>query len=236
MRTSYGLTETFPITTGILQGDVLAPYLFVMVLDRILSKAIDSKSHGILLSPKGTKSRGLRETRLTNLNYADDLLFFSDNKADLQSMIEDTAEQALSANLRIAVGPAKTAWMQLGRQRGPDEMIADPLGAVLKVLSYRYLGNLFHETEPLACIRDRLRLTWSGFSKFRGIWVSDFPDCSGDKELRMVTGKPDPSQTDLEVPRPTSSTSFRLSKEAPTCCCQHAAWTNCTSTRLTQEG
>ena len=91
-------------------------------------------------------------------------------------------------------------------------MISDPLGAVLKVLSYRYLGNLFHETEPLACIRDRLRLTWSGFSKFRGIWVSDFPDCSGDKELRMVTGKPDPSQTDLEVPRPTSSTSFRLSK------------------------
>ena len=53
--------------------------------------------------------------------------------------------------------------------------------------------------------------------------------------LRMVTGKPDPSQTDLEVPRPTSSTSFRLSKAAPTCCCQHAALTNCTSTRLTQE-
>ena len=59
------------------------------------------------------------------------------------------------------------------------------------------------------------------------------PNHSGS--LRMVTGKPDPSQTDLEVPRPTSSTSFRLSKAAPTCCCQHAASTNCTSTRLTQE-
>ena len=56
-----------------------------------------------------------------------------------------------------------------------------------------------------------------------------------DKELRMVTGEPDPSQTDLEVPRPTSSTSFRLSKAAPTCCCQHASSTNCTSTRLIQE-
>ena len=33
--------------------------------------------------------------------------------------------------------------------------------------------------------------------------------------LRMVARKPDPSQTDLEVPRPTSSTSFRLSKAAP---------------------
>ena len=51
----------------------------------------------------------------------------------------------------------------------------------------------------------------------------------------MVTGKTDPSQTDLEVPRPMSSTSFRFSKAAPKCCCQHAASTNCTSTRLTQE-
>ena len=28
--------------------------------------------------------------------------------------------------------------------------------------------------------------------------------------FQMLTGKPDPSQTDLEVPRPTSSTSFPL--------------------------
>ena len=44
-----------------------------------------------------------------------------------------------------------------------------------------------------------------------------YPNQSG--LLRMVTGKPDPSQTDLEVPRPTSSTSFRFSKAAPKCCC-----------------
>ena len=90
--------------------------------------------------------------------------------------------------------------------------------------------------------RKRLAAVKDFFSKIANRGVGDTkvefqkkknPNHSG--LLRMVTGKPDPSQTDLEVPRPTSSTSFRLSKAATTCSCQHAASTNCTSTRLTQE-
>ena len=39
-RSSDGETERFPTTSGILQGDTLAPFLFVMVMDYILRTAL----------------------------------------------------------------------------------------------------------------------------------------------------------------------------------------------------
>ena len=40
---SDGETELFDILTGVAQGDTLAPYLFVTVLDNALRMAIDGK-------------------------------------------------------------------------------------------------------------------------------------------------------------------------------------------------
>ena len=47
--TPEGMTESFNITTGILQGDPLAPYLFIMVLDYALRISIIDND-GLLLS------------------------------------------------------------------------------------------------------------------------------------------------------------------------------------------
>ena len=109
VRTPFGDTASFSIHTGILQGDVLAPYLFVLVVDRILHRALDNKPFGVLLKSKGTKSRGLQETRLTDINYADDIALLATTKGDLSRMIEATSDESKQANLRIAVGPTKTA-------------------------------------------------------------------------------------------------------------------------------
>ncbi len=38
-----GETEPFTISSGVLQGDTLAPYLFIIVLDYALRKAIHGK-------------------------------------------------------------------------------------------------------------------------------------------------------------------------------------------------
>ena len=108
VRTQLGTTKPFPIATGILQGDVLAPYLFVMVLDRILNKALDDNSDGALLSSRGTRKRGLYEKRLTDIDYADDIALFSDTKSGLNNMIDNVATEASKANLQLAVGVTKT--------------------------------------------------------------------------------------------------------------------------------
>ena len=51
--TPDGETEQFDILAGVLQGDTLAPFLFIMVLDYALRISLDShNSLGLLLKPK----------------------------------------------------------------------------------------------------------------------------------------------------------------------------------------
>ena len=172
VRTPYGNTDSFPIETGILQGDVLAPYLFVLVIDRILNKALDNKPLGILLRSSGTKSRGIQEFRLKDIDYADDIALLASTKHEISQMIEATANEAKPANLRIAVGKTKTAWMAFGKvPGGTRELRAGSLGKIPLVDSYRHLGHLQDATAS-SPIKDRLRITWAAFRKLSGIWAS----------------------------------------------------------------
>ena len=50
--TPDGETEPIDILAGILQGDTLAPFLFILVLDYVLTKFLDvNNSNGLQLHP-----------------------------------------------------------------------------------------------------------------------------------------------------------------------------------------
>ena len=52
--TPDGDTDTFPILAGVPQGDTLAPYLFIIVLDYALRRAIKGKRNNVgSQSPQG---------------------------------------------------------------------------------------------------------------------------------------------------------------------------------------
>ena len=74
--TPDGETEQFEITAGVLQGDTLAPFLFIIVLDFALRRAIEGKEEelGFTLTPR--RSRRHPKT-LTDLNFADDISLLS---------------------------------------------------------------------------------------------------------------------------------------------------------------
>ena len=40
VRTNYGMSDPFDINTRLLQGDTLAPFLFIWVVDYILREAV----------------------------------------------------------------------------------------------------------------------------------------------------------------------------------------------------
>ena len=55
--TQDGETEPFDILAGILQGDTLAPFLFIIVIDYIMRASVDSMTEsGLLLQPRKTPS------------------------------------------------------------------------------------------------------------------------------------------------------------------------------------
>ena len=76
--TPDGETELFDITAGVLQGDTLAPFLFVIVLDYAMRKALgdDEKDLGFTITPR--RSRRHSKEVLSDLDFADDIALLSD--------------------------------------------------------------------------------------------------------------------------------------------------------------
>ena len=65
-------TEYFDIVAGVLQGDTLAPYLFIICLDYMLRTSIDKiRENGFELTKK--RSRRYPTKTITNADYANDI-------------------------------------------------------------------------------------------------------------------------------------------------------------------
>ena len=50
-----GLSDPFDVTTGVLQGDVLAPFLLVVLVDYLLKKATSQLDSGVVIHPRRSK-------------------------------------------------------------------------------------------------------------------------------------------------------------------------------------
>ena len=71
-------TDYFDIVEGVLQGDTLAPYLFIICLDYVLWMSIDlMKDNGFKLA----KERSRRYPAQTITDYADDIALLRNTPA-----------------------------------------------------------------------------------------------------------------------------------------------------------
>ena len=69
VRFSNGDTDYFDIVAGVLHGDTLAPYLFIICLHYVLRTSIDMKDYGFKLAKE--RSRRYTAQTITDANYAD---------------------------------------------------------------------------------------------------------------------------------------------------------------------
>ena len=69
--TEDGHSEAFLILAGIMQGDTLAPYLFIIVIDYIMTRALEGQVFGFTLHQR--KSSLHPEVKITDADFADDL-------------------------------------------------------------------------------------------------------------------------------------------------------------------
>ena len=96
-----GDTEHFDIVAGVLQGDMLAPYLSIICLDYVLRTSIDKiKENSFDLTKK--RSRRYPAKTITDTDYADDIAILANtpNQAEtiLQSLEQATAGISLHVN------------------------------------------------------------------------------------------------------------------------------------------
>ena len=77
VRSPDGDTDFFDISAGVLQGDTLAPYIFIICLDYVLRKALDKNNElGFTLTKQ--KSTCYPAMKITDADYADDLAVLAD--------------------------------------------------------------------------------------------------------------------------------------------------------------
>ena len=81
-----GLTDFFKTLIGVLQGDTLAPFLFIIVLDYVLRSCM-SFDNGLTITPR--QSRRLPGVKVTDLDFPDDLALLSDTIQQAEKLLHD---------------------------------------------------------------------------------------------------------------------------------------------------
>lgn len=166
-----------PVEVGVLQGDTLAPYLFVIVLDAVLRKL--PQHCGLLLSksiPKKltTRQKALghhSEKRLCGLGFADDVVLLAHSCHDLQQLFHSFEAEALTVGLRVNLGKGKTERFFIDDDGHGGELHTINKDVIPIVDSYKYLGvqALSFEKE----FESKRGKTWAILRTFQHIWSSN---------------------------------------------------------------
>ena len=82
----YSFYYYFDLVAGVLQGDTLAPYLFVICLDYVLRTSIDLMKENLFKLAKEKSRRYLAQT-ITNTDYADDIALLENSSAQAESQL-----------------------------------------------------------------------------------------------------------------------------------------------------
>ena len=102
VRSPDGDTEYFDIVAGVMQGDTLAPYLFIICPDYMRKTSIDKiKENGFELTKK--RSRRYPAKTITDADYADDIAILANtpNQAETQLHSLERAAACMSMHAKL---------------------------------------------------------------------------------------------------------------------------------------
>ena len=166
--TEDGLTEAFLILAGVMQGDTLAPYLFVIAIDYVMTVALRERDLGLTVQPR--RSRRHPAVKVTDVDFADDLALTTNTAAEAQDLLLSLEHAANSIGLHLNEGKTKYIGINL-----PDDDLADIKAAsgveLEKVDDFVYLGSRI-----MRCERDfevRKGKAWGACHQLKTIWKSD---------------------------------------------------------------
>ena len=100
VRSPDGDTDFFDIIAGVLQGDTLAPFLFIICLDYVLRTSVDKINELGFTLTKATSPR-YPATTITDADYADDLALFSDTIAEATILLHSLEKAAEDVGLYV---------------------------------------------------------------------------------------------------------------------------------------
>ena len=93
VRPPDGDTEYFDIVAGVLQGDTLAPYLFIICLHYVLRTSINKiRENGFKLTKK--RSRRYPAKTITDADYTDDIAILANTPHQAETLLHSLERAA----------------------------------------------------------------------------------------------------------------------------------------------
>ena len=153
VRSPDGDTDYFNITAGVLQGDTLAPYLFIICLDYVLRTSIDKIwENGFDQTKK--RSRSYPTKAITNSDCSDDIAILANAPAQAETLLH-SLERA-TTGIGLHVNSHKTEYMCFNQTGNISTLGSSSLNLVD---NFAYLGSSVPSTEK--DIDTRLTRVWA---------------------------------------------------------------------------
>ena len=100
VRSLDGETECYDIVAGVLQGDTLAPHLFIISLDYELRTSIDKiKENGFELTKK--RSRRYPAKTITDADYTDDIVILANIPNQAETLLHSLGQATDGISLHV---------------------------------------------------------------------------------------------------------------------------------------
>ncbi|CAH8650385.1 unnamed protein product [Schistosoma mattheei] len=154
------LTDAFQVRTGVRQGCLLSPFLFLLVVDWIMKTSTSEGKHGI---------QWTAQNQLDDLDFADDLALLSRTHEQMQMKTASVA--AVSASVGLSIHKGKTKVLKFNTQNS-NPITLD--GETLEdVESFTYLGSIIDEQGGSdADVKARIGKARVAFLQLKNIWNS----------------------------------------------------------------
>ncbi|KAL5269182.1 hypothetical protein ACHWQZ_G002866 [Mnemiopsis leidyi] len=165
--TADGITDLFDILAGVLQGDTLAPYLFIIVIDYIMTVTMEEfdSEPGFTIRP--ARSRRVGAEKLADLEFADDVALCSDTIEEAQVLLERLEAAANTVGLNI--NTSKTKFMTVNGEES-DKLTNSTGSEIEQVSDFIYLGSWVAASDKDFEVRKAK--AWAACHKMKKVWSS----------------------------------------------------------------
>jgi Reverse transcriptase (RNA-dependent DNA polymerase)/Domain of unknown function (DUF6451)/Endonuclease/Exonuclease/phosphatase family len=154
------ITDAFQVKTGVRQGCLLSPFLFLLSIDWVMKTSTHQRRNGI---------QWTLWDQLDDLDFADDFALLSHTQQQMQEKTSDVATTSACIGLSIHKGKSKV--LKVNATSTTPIMLDEE--ALEEVESFVYLGSTVDiQGGTDADVRTRVGKARMAFQQLRNVWVS----------------------------------------------------------------
>ena len=152
------LSDSFEVKSGVIQGGILSPLLFVLVMDFVMRKVKAETEAGIIWGENG---------KLLDLDYADDIVLVCNEPEELQRVLDGLVSEG--QKVWLVINSRKTEIMNMNLENAPDCVVEGNI--IRQVDKFKYLGTYLAKDGSLSSeFEERLKKVNQAMGMLKNVW------------------------------------------------------------------